>query len=355
VYIVDWNNHRLRQVMPDQTLRTVMGADFVGDGPADLSDLTATGAMGVTVELNHPTDVQEFPNGDLMCMAWHNHKIRVLDPDTGLVRVLGGRGPGFVGDNGPVKDVRFNQPPHGVLDPNGNLLMIDQRSQRIRLITDFANQREEAIITTIAGTGVPGFNGDGPALMTQFSFPTGTNPEPSGGIALGADGTVYFADTWNHRLRKITFTGGDYTTGMVETIAGTGVAGDSGDGGPALLAQINNPLDLEIGPDGFLYFADTNNNRVRRLNLASGTIEAVAGTGVRGYSGDGGSALTATFDRPFGIAFDPYGNLYISDTFNSRVRKVKLTTIPEGPEPTASSRCATVASASSTAASTSAS
>jgi sugar lactone lactonase YvrE len=333
VYIVDWNNHRIRQVMPDQTLRTVMGTDFVGDGPLDLSDMTAPGAPGLTVELNHPTDVQEFPNGDLMCMNWHNHKIRVLDPTTGLVLLVGGGPVGFAGDGGPVKAARFNQPPHGVLDPSGNLFFIDQRSQRIRLIADFAAERENAVITTIAGTGTPGFNGDGPALMTQFSFPTGTNPEPSGGITLAPDGTLYFADTWNHLIRKITFTGGDFTTGMVQTIAGTGAAGDGGDGGPALLAQINNPLDLELGPDGKLYFADTNNNRVRRIDLASGTIEAVAGTGVQGYSGDGGPALAATFDRPFGVAFDPYGNLYISDTFNNRIRKVKLTTIPEGPEP----------------------
>jgi sugar lactone lactonase YvrE len=335
VYLLDWNNHKVRQVLPDQTLQTVMGSDFVGDGPLDLSDLTAPGAPGLTVDLNHPTDVQEFPNGDLMVMAWHNHKIRVLYPDTGLVRVIAGGGVGFFGDLDPAgaKVAKLNQPPHGVLDPSGNLFFIDQRNQRIRMITNFAGQRENAIINTIAGTGTPGFNGDGPALATQFSFPTGTNPEPSGGIARAADGTLYFADTWNHRLRKVTFTGGDFTTGAVTTIAGTGTAGDSGDGGPALSAMINNPLDLELGPDGKLYFADTNNNRVRRIDLTAGTIEAVAGTGVRGYSGDGGPALTATFDRPFGVAFDPFGNLYISDTFNNRIRKVKLTTTPEGPEP----------------------
>jgi sugar lactone lactonase YvrE len=342
VYVIDWNNHKVRQVMPDQTIRTVMGTDFVGDGPPDLSDLTPPGAPGLTVDLNHPTDLQEFPNGDLMVMNWHNHKIRVLYPDTGLVQVIAGSSPGFVGDNGPVKAAKFNQPPHGVLDSSDNLIMIDQRNQRLRVILDFANQRENATIITIAGDpGVPapgtlpapGYNGDGPALQTKFSFPTGTNPEPGGGLAVAADGTVYLSDTNNHLLRKITFTGGDWSTGVVQTIAGTGVAGDSGDGGPAIAAQINHPLDMELGPDGKLYFADTNNNRVRRLDLVNGTIEAVAGTGVQGYSGDGGPALAATFNRPLGIAFDPYGNLYISDTFNNRIRKVKLTTTQEGPEP----------------------
>ena len=333
VYVLDWNNHKVREIMKDQTFRTVMGTDFVGDGPPDLSDLTAPGAPGLTVALNHPTDMQEFPDGQLMVMNWHNHKIRVLDPVTGLVRVIVGGPVGFLGDTGPASAARLNQPPHGVLAPNGNLYFIDQRNQRLRVILDFSGQRGNGIINTIAGAGTPGFNGDGPALTTQFSFPTGTNPEPSGGLALAADGTIYFSDTNNHRIRKLTFTGGDLATGMVTTIAGTGVPGDSGDGGPAIDAMINYPEDMELGPDGKLYFADANNNRVRRIDLVSGTIEPVAGTGVQGYSGDGGSALTATLNRPFGLAFDPYGNLYISDTFNSRIRKVKLTSTPEGPEP----------------------
>ena len=329
VYVLDWNNHKVRQLLPDQTFRTVMGTDFVGDGPPDLSDLTVPGAPGLTIDLNHPTDMQEFPNGDLMVMNWHNHKIRVLYPDTGLVRVITGLGVGFV-DNVIAKDARLNQPPHGVLDPSGNLFFVDQRNQRIRMITDYANLRENAMVSTIAGTGALGFNGDGPALSTQFSFPTGTNPEPSGGIARASDGTLYFSDTNNHRIRKITFTGGDFLTGQVTTIAGTGTAGFNGDG-IAATAQINYPQDMEIGPDGKLYFADTDNHRVRRIDLGTGMIETVAGTGVRSYSGDGGPAVDATLNRPLGVAFDPYGNLYISDTFNNRIRKVKLTSTPEGP------------------------
>src|SRR5207249_7939099 len=152
-----------------------------------------------------------------------------------------------------------------------------------------------------------------------FSFPTGTNPEPTGGLARDANGFIYLADTLNHRIRRLAFRGPDFTDGRITTIAGNGTPGGSGDGGPAADAQVNYPEDMEIGPDGKLYFADTNNNRVRRINLVSGVIEAVAGTGQQGYSGDGGPALQATFNRPFGIAFDRFGNLYISDTFNSRI------------------------------------
>jgi sugar lactone lactonase YvrE len=332
IYVLDWNNHRVRQIMPDATFQTVVGTDFVGDGPPDLSDLTAPGAPGVTVDLNHPTDIQEFPGGDILIMAWHNHKIRVLDPDTGLVQVLSGAGAGFV-DGVQAKDARVNQPPRGVLDPNGNLFFIDQRNQRIRLIRSFAAQRSAAMVSTVAGVGPPpGYNGDGPALTTQFNFPTGTNPEPTGGLALAPNGDVYFSDTLNHRIRRLRFAGPDFTDGAIVTIAGTGTAGYSGDG-TASTAQINYPQDLEIGPDGKLYLADTNNHRIRRIDLSNDTIETVVGTGAEGYSGDGGPAIDATLNRPFGIAFDLFGNLYVSDTFNSRIRKVKLTTTPEGPDP----------------------
>jgi sugar lactone lactonase YvrE len=331
-YVLDWNNHRVRQVLPDGQMVTLVGTDFVGDGPADLSDLSAPGAVGQTVNLNHPTDLQEFPNGDLLIVAWHNHKFRVYDPLTGKVRVILGGPAGFV-DGSPARDARVNQPARGVLDPAGNFFFVDQRNQRLRMIRDYANARGDAIVSTIAGTGTLGFNGDGPALQTQVSFPTGTNPEPTGGIARDANGVLYFSDTNNHRIRKLEFRGPDFTDAHITTIAGTGTAGDSGDGGPAIDAQINFPQDVEVGPDGKVYFADTNNNRIRAIDLETGKIEAVAGTGAEGYSGDGGSALAATFNRPFGIAFDPFGNLYISDTFNSRIRKVKLTTTPEGPEP----------------------
>lgn len=322
--LLDWNNHQVREILADETIQTIAGTDFVGDGPADLSDLTPDGADPLTVDLNHPTDVEEFPNGDIVFMAWHNHKIRVIDRETGRVRVLMGRGASFAGDGGPAKDALVNQPPHGAWDAAGNFFIIDQRNQRIRVLYDFATQRENAIIATIAGTGTAGFNGDGAALETQLSFPTGGNPEPSGSLTIGPDGALYFSDSNNNRIRKIVFGGAaDLTDGEVVTVAGTGQRGFGGDDGPAIDAQLAFPQDLEFGPDGRLYFADTNNHRVRAIDLASGTITTVAGTGEEGYAGDGGAALAAQLNRPFGIAFDAAGDLYISDTFNSRIRKVK--------------------------------
>jgi sugar lactone lactonase YvrE len=322
---LDWNNHKVREIMPDETIVTIMGTDFVGDGPLDLSDKTPAGADPLTVNLNHPTDIQEFPNGDLLVMCWHNHKLRVIDKSDARVHVLAGAGVGFAGDGGPASAALFNQPPHGVLDPNGNLFVVDQRNQRIRVIYNFSADRQNANIDTIVGTGTAGFNGDGnAALQTQVSFQAGGNPEPASGITIGPDGALYFSDTKNNRIRKVVFSDpGVFKNGVVTTIAGTGDAGYAGDGGQAVNAQLDYPEDLEIGPDNNLYFADTDNNCVRMIDLTTGVITTVAGTGQVGYSGDGGPATAATFNRPFGVAFDANGDLYISDTFNSRIRKVK--------------------------------
>jgi sugar lactone lactonase YvrE len=322
-YVLDWNNHQVREILDDDTFITHIGTDFVGDGPADLGDLTEPGAPGTTVALNHPTDLQELPSGELILVAWHNHKLRKLDPTTGLVTVVCGRGAGFLGDGGPASEARVNQPSHAVLAPDGNLFLNDQRNQRIRVFESFATLLYDSPVRTVLGTGTPGFNGDGlTPLETQVNWPTGGNPEPTGGIAMDADGVIYFADTNNHRVRRVAFNE-DFSDGDVSTIAGTGEAGYSGDGGPAVDAQINYPQDMEIGPDGNLYFADTNNHAVRVIDLATGVITTVAGTGTKDYSGDGGPALDATLNRPFGVAFDDAGDLYISDTFNSRIRRVK--------------------------------
>jgi len=324
--LLDWNNHKVREILPDDTLKTLVGSDFVGDGPPDLSDLDLTsGADGLTVDLNHPTDIQELPDGDILFVAWHNHKLRVIDSGDGRVRVVFGLTPGgfpMPGDGVIAKNARANQPSHAVLDPQGNLFFIDQRNQRIRVLKDFANLRENSIVQTVVGTGVRGFNGDGLATNVQLSFPTGGNPEPGGGIALDSLGRLWFSDTNNNRIRRVDFFDQNFG-GIVTTVAGTGEAAYGGDGGPALGAKLNFPGDMEFGPDLNLYFVDTNNNRVRMLDLTDGTITTIAGTGEKGYGGDAGPAVDAKLNRPFGVAFDLEGDLYISDTFNSRVRKVE--------------------------------
>jgi hypothetical protein len=155
-YILDWNNHRVRRLAPDLTLETVIGSDFVGDGPDDMSDLTIPGAPGTEVLLNHPTQLVPAADGSLTLVAWHNHKLRRYDPETGLVRVICGGPAGFQGDGGPATAARVNQPVQLVLAEDGTEYLLDQRNQVVRAID------RDGIISTLAGTPMmAGFEGDG--------------------------------------------------------------------------------------------------------------------------------------------------------------------------------------------------
>ncbi len=167
-------------------------------------------------------------------------------------------------------------------------------------------------IYTIAGTGTPAYSGDqGAAAAAALSSPSA--------LAISADGTVYIADTANHVVRRVS------PAGIISTLAGTGIAGASGDGGAATAAQLRLPAGLALAPDGRLYIADTDNNRIRRIEI-NGSITTVAGTGQAGATGDGGAATLAALKNPWGIAFDGAGNLYIADEGNNRIRRVAAAT-----------------------------
>jgi sugar lactone lactonase YvrE len=315
-YLVDWQNHRIRRIDADGLVRTVIGSDLPGDGPPDQSDLLPSGAIGTTVELNHPTDLQFLPDGRMLLAAWHNHKIRRYDPVTERVHVICGGGPGDKASHVPADHALLNQPKSvavKVTSDGYEVLVADSRNQRLRLIDS------DGIIDTVAGNGLAAFAGDG-GKAAEASFwmqQNNENPEPGGGIALDSAGRIYLADTFNNRIRRI-----DLTADLVTTVAGNGTQGYSGDDGPATEAMLNRPRDLELGPDGRLYIADTDNHRVRVVDLETGTISTVVGTGEPGFSGDSGPAAAAALHRPFGVAFDGQGQLYVADTFNNRIRKV---------------------------------
>lgn len=316
IYVLDWNNHKVRQLMADGTLHTVIGTDFVGDGPYDLSDLTPPGTDGTNINLNHPTQLLEEPGGTLLLVSWHNHKLRRFDPKTGKTYVWIGRGAGFAGDGGRVddEDARLNQPSGGAFDADGNLYLLDQRNQVIRKLA-----ADGSMLTTVAGTPTMfGYEGDGGSpMLAKFHFPKGSNPPPAGTIAIDGEGRLYVADTLNHAIRRV-----DLARDTIETVAGTGTAGYGGDGGPGPAAQLNNPRDLEFGPDGRLYIADELNHRVRALDVETLTITTVAGTGRAEFAGDGGPAEEASLNRPTGIAFAPDGTMYVGDSHNHRVRTI---------------------------------
>ena len=313
-YVLDWNNHRVLRLNEDDTFETVIGTDFVGDGPEDQSDQMAPGALGTEVTLNHPTQLIPMPDGKMTLVSWHNHKLRSYDPDTGMVMVACGGPPGFLGDGGPARMARLDQPSMLAVASDGTQYLVDQRNQVIREIGP------DGMISTLAGTPTMfGFEGDGgDAKMAKLHFPEGSNPRPGGGLALSEDESVlYVSDTVNHRIRA-----NDLEEGTIETIAGTGDAGFSGDGGKATKAKLNFPRKLTLGPDGRLYVGDQENDRIRAIDLDSGEIETVAGNGKRGFSGDGLLPTETSLDRPTGVSFDEDGTMYVLDTFNSRVRRV---------------------------------
>lgn len=312
-WFTDFNNFLIRRVLPDDTVETMVGSQdplFPGDGP--LGGVPPGGAEGSEWLLNHPTNLALNPDGSLLVVAWHNHKLLTVDPDSGYVTVMCGGGADFAGDGMPAAaGARFRQVQDVSFDEAGNLYLIDQGNERLRRID------AEGIIETIAGVGTNGYSGDGgPALEAEFSWAQGSNPNPSGGL-LHHQGKLYIADTEADVIRVM-----DLATGMIDAFAGTGEGGDGGDGGPALQALLNGPRDLELGPDGQLYFADTDNGRVRAIDLETGTIRTVVGTGELGVGDDGLPATETQLRRPFGIAFDPEGNLYVMDTLNSRIVKV---------------------------------
>jgi sugar lactone lactonase YvrE len=272
-----------------------------------------------------------------------------------ITTVAGNGSSGFSGDGGPATNARMTNPVGVLFDSAGNIFFADSGSSRVRevnlsgiistLVQDMSAvtgmafdgggnlyivaEIEHAVYqmppggsaNKIVGTGIRTGSIDGQggdprddlgdgrqALSCSLNFPTG--------VALDANGNLYIADKNNYRVRKV-----DHVTGIISTIAGTGVAGSSGDGGPATSAQLNQPSGLALDSQGDLYIAEEGGNRVRKVS-PSGIISTVAGTGSYGYSGDNGPATSAKLAIPFGIAVDGAGNLYIADTGNDRIRKV---------------------------------
>ena len=199
-------------------------------------------------------------------------------------------------------------PSAAVFDAQGNLYFAETGNHVVRKVTP------GEVITTVAGNGVQGFAGDnGLATAAELDSPAG--------LAVDVAGDLFISDSHNQRLREVMS-----ATGAIATIAGTGVAGFSGDGGLATAARLDLPTALALDAAGDLYVADTKNHRVRRIATATGVITTVAGNGVEGYSGDGSAATAASIDTPNGLTVDAAGNLYIADTHNGRVREVSAAT-----------------------------
>ena len=222
----------------------------------------------------------------------------VYSPAQSIVTTVAGA---YVGDGKPATSAALQNPLYAAMDQAGNLYIADNFAHRIRKVGAGG-------ISTVAGTGFGGFSGDGgPASAARIKFPAG--------VTIDVNQNVIFSDSGNNRIRKIS------SDGTISTIAGTGQAGFSGDGGPATSARLNDPYGLAADTAGNLYIADQGNQRIRKID-AAGIIHTVAGTGVAGFGGDGGPAISALVNSPHGVGVDTSGNLYIADTENFRVRKV---------------------------------
>jgi sugar lactone lactonase YvrE len=303
-YLLDWNNHRIRSVGADGVVETIAGSGLLGDGPEGDARL----AM-----FNHPSSVAFDLDGSMLVAAWHNSRVERIDLATNVMTYVAGDGSrSFAGDEGAANVAKLDLPSSVAVDSGGVIYISDTANQRIRSVTP------DGIIHTYAGTGTAGFAGDGGDVLTaQFSNAKGQQAAPSGRITISPDDILYVADTLNQRVRAI-----DLVTNTVSTLAGSGTPGFSGDGGPATAAALFSPSDVAVGPDGEVYIADTENSCVRVVDT-DGTIGTFAGICAEpDYTGDGGPATEARMQKPFGVAVDSAGNVYVSDTYNNVIRVV---------------------------------
>ena len=268
------------------------------------------GSAATSGELNFPSAAAFDQAGDLFIADTSNNAIRRVAAGTGVITTVAGTGvAGYSGDGGAATSAQLNSPAGVTVDSAGNIYVADTVNNVVRRVDAGTN-----FITTVAGTGVAGYSGDGGAATSAQLF------GPSG-IAFDQAGNLFIADSSNNVVRRV-----DAESGIVTTFAGNNVAGYSGDGGSALTAQLDFPSSVVLDASGNLYIADYSNNVVRHVNAQTGIIATVAGNGATGYGGDGGSATSAELNSPAGVLLDQAGDLFIADTWNNRVRRVDAQT-----------------------------
>lgn len=305
LYLADVFHYSLRRVrLEDGTVETFMGTGRIGTG--------GDGGPPAEAQLVHPTDILIEDDGSLYVADQYGNAVRSVSPGPDGARVAtvagGARVPrSTTVEDGPADAIRLGGPLSIARHPlTGELYIACQETHTIRKLG------RDGMVTTIAGSGVAGFAGEGtPAVEAELNWPAA--------LAFDRNGVLYVSDMLNNRIRSVT------PDGLIHTFAGTGEQGFGGDGGPARSARLAFPGDLVFDRHGNLLVSDTNNHRVRRIAAAAPhRIETVVGTGLRGFDGDGGPPSMARLNLPRGLAFGPDEVLYIVDSFNRRVRAAKL-------------------------------
>jgi DNA-binding beta-propeller fold protein YncE len=299
VYIADKGNHRIRKISADGTISTLAGngkAGFSGDG-----------GPATAASLKDPSGVALDAMGGLLIADAGNGRVRRVTTSGVISTLLGGVSDRFSGDGGPSAKAGLGAPVAVALAPAGALLIADARHRRIRKVDP------SGIISTLAGNGGVGYCGDGgPAKGALLQYPSG--------LAFCGAQCLYVAERGQHRIRKI-----DLETGLISTVAGNGFPGFDGDGGPATDASVQGPEDIAVDRSGNLLIADTRNNRIRRVS-PSGIITTIAGCGGECADREDGHALGTRFSGPDALAIDGRGNLFVADELNHRVLRIELQT-----------------------------
>jgi hypothetical protein len=352
---IDFNNHRLRRVNEDDTVETVAGTGFLGDGVV-VGGAPLPEGPALDFAFNHPTDLAFDPADDthLLVAAWHNSRITLVemhdDPIENMARFHCGTGArSFSGDGGPALAAKLDLPASVAFDDEQRLYVMDQANQLIRridpdgTIDTYAGVVETRDVTdTVTGAvttltkGWPGYAGDGGSVTeARFHASVGQAADPSSRITI-VDGFLYLVDTDNHVVRRIDLSNDtiELFAGKVETRTGdfdanpttpetTETRGFPGYAdGERLEAAFNGPRDIEVDADGTVFVADTGNHCVRRIST-DGTVDTVAGIcGQPGFEGDDGPATEALLYKPYGIELTPDGGLLIGDSGNQVFRKL---------------------------------
>ncbi len=309
VYVADRGNSVVRKVDAGGIITTVAGtgnAGYSGDSLLKYSRGVSRifkGVQATASDLNSPGGVAVDTLGNIYIADTANNRIRMVMASGEILSIAGDGTAGYSGDGGPAESARVNRPEGVAVDSAGNIYVADTGNNRIRMIGP------NGVITTVAGTGTAGYSGDWlGAVFAKLDHP----------VAVAADGrgNVYVADYNNNRVRKFS------PSGVITTFAGNGSAGYSGDGGQAASASLDHPAGVAVDGSGEVYITEAYGNRVRKVD-AAGIISTFAGNGVAGFSGDGGPAAAAQVNSPAGLAMDASGNVYIADSANNRVRMVE--------------------------------
>jgi len=294
-YIIESGFHRLLYVDSRGKINRIAGSTSFG--------FSGDGGPAVNALLYDPAGIAIDHNGNLYIADMSNHRVRKIDTAGIINTVAGSENAGFGGDGGPATQASLYKPMDVTVDPLGRIFISDYGNNRIRMVD------LDGTIQTVCGTGAYQFNGNRiPAVDANVFRPIGLDADDQGNI--------YIAVSGHHMIRKID------NSGVIATVAGSGVPGFSGDGNSAVSASLNSPHDVfVVSEDGGFYIADTDNHRIRFVDTQS-TIFTVTGNGDAGYNGDGLFATDASLNDPAGVSVDFYGNLYIADTSNFRVRRV---------------------------------